>query len=111
MFWGIAWESVWSLLEDIIISSSSSSPSSSEVPDLTRWVRLTASVPTKYVEGRTQGYRMLLEIPEANLMPVELFVFPGMAHPVTEPRENHAVMHQNLAWFSHHLLGEELELE
>jgi dipeptidyl aminopeptidase/acylaminoacyl peptidase len=44
-------------------------------------------------------------------VPVELFVFPGMAHPITRPRENHAVMHQNLAWFSHYLLGEELELE
>ena len=44
-------------------------------------------------------------------VPVELFVFPGMAHPITKPRENHAVMHQNLAWFSHYLLGEELELE
>jgi dipeptidyl aminopeptidase/acylaminoacyl peptidase len=34
-------------------------------------------------------------------VPVELFIFPGMAHPITKPRENHAVMHQNLAWFSH----------
>jgi dipeptidyl aminopeptidase/acylaminoacyl peptidase len=44
-------------------------------------------------------------------VPVELFVFPGMAHPITKPRENHAVMYQNLAWFSHYLLGEELKLE
>ncbi len=44
-------------------------------------------------------------------VPVELFVFPGMGHPITKPRENHAVMHQNLAWFSHYLLGEELSLE
>ncbi|MBN2002679.1 MAG: S9 family peptidase [Anaerolineae bacterium] len=44
-------------------------------------------------------------------VPVELFVFPGMGHPITKPRENHAVMHQNLAWFSHYLLGEALELE
>jgi dipeptidyl aminopeptidase/acylaminoacyl peptidase len=44
-------------------------------------------------------------------VPVDMFVFPGMAHPITKPRENHAVMHQNLAWFSHYLLGEELELE
>jgi dipeptidyl aminopeptidase/acylaminoacyl peptidase len=41
-------------------------------------------------------------------VPVELFVYPEMAHPVTKPRENRAVMHQNLTWFSHHLLGEEL---
>ncbi|MBN1249939.1 MAG: S9 family peptidase [Anaerolineae bacterium] len=44
-------------------------------------------------------------------VPVELFIFPGMGHPITRPRENHAVMHQNLAWFSHYLLGEELKLE
>ena len=40
----------------------------------------------------------------------ELFIYPGMGHPITKPRENHAVMHQNLAWFSHYLLGEELDL-
>jgi dipeptidyl aminopeptidase/acylaminoacyl peptidase len=39
---------------------------------------------------------------------VELFVYPEMAHPITKPRENRAVMWQNLTWFSHHLLGEEL---
>jgi dipeptidyl aminopeptidase/acylaminoacyl peptidase len=44
-------------------------------------------------------------------VPVELFVYPGMAHPITKPRENHAVMHQNLAWFSHYLLGQDLSLE
>jgi dipeptidyl aminopeptidase/acylaminoacyl peptidase len=44
-------------------------------------------------------------------VPVELFVYPGMKHPITKPRENHALMHQNLAWFSHYLLGEELEWE
>lgn len=44
-------------------------------------------------------------------VPVELFVFPEFAHPITKPRENHAVLHQNLSWFSHWLLGEELDLE
>lgn len=44
-------------------------------------------------------------------VPVELFIFPGMSHPISKPRENHAVMSQNLAWFSHYLLGEELHLE
>jgi dipeptidyl aminopeptidase/acylaminoacyl peptidase len=48
---------------------------------------------------------------KAKGVPVELFVFPGMGHPITKPRENHAVMHQNLAWFSHYLLDEKLELE
>ena len=44
-------------------------------------------------------------------VPVELFVYPSMAHPITKPRENHAVMYQNLNWFSHYLLGAELKLE
>jgi dipeptidyl aminopeptidase/acylaminoacyl peptidase len=44
-------------------------------------------------------------------VPVELFVYPGMGHPITKPRENHAVLHQNLAWFGHYLLGRELKLE
>ncbi|MEZ4733438.1 MAG: prolyl oligopeptidase family serine peptidase [Caldilineaceae bacterium] len=43
-------------------------------------------------------------------VPVELFIYPGMAHPITKPRENHAVMHQNLTWFTHYLLGKALEL-
>jgi len=44
-------------------------------------------------------------------VPVELFIFPGMAHPITRPRENHAVLHQNLAWFEHYLLDKDLDLE
>jgi dipeptidyl aminopeptidase/acylaminoacyl peptidase len=40
---------------------------------------------------------------------VELFVFPEMSHPITKPRENRAVMWQNLTWFSHYLLGAELD--
>lgn len=43
-------------------------------------------------------------------VPVELFVFPGMGHPITKPRENHAVMYQNLSWFRHYLLGQPLDL-
>jgi len=42
---------------------------------------------------------------------VALFVFPGMGHAITEPRENHAVMHRNLAWLSHYVLGEEIKPE
>ena len=42
---------------------------------------------------------------------VELFVYPDFEHPITKPRENHAIAHQNLAWFRHWLLGEELVLE
>jgi dipeptidyl aminopeptidase/acylaminoacyl peptidase len=54
----------------------------------------------------TELYRGLKEMG----VPVELFVYPGMGHPITKPRENHAVLHQNLAWFSHYLLDEELDL-
>jgi dipeptidyl aminopeptidase/acylaminoacyl peptidase len=52
-------------------------------------------------------YRGLKEMGVA----VELFIFPGMGHPITKPRENYAVMYQNLNWFSHYLLGEDLKLE
>jgi dipeptidyl aminopeptidase/acylaminoacyl peptidase len=38
-------------------------------------------------------------------VPVELFVYPGMGHPITKPRENHAVMCQNWDWFAKYLLG------
>lgn len=44
-------------------------------------------------------------------VPVELFVYPEFKHPITKPRENHAIAQQNLAWFRHWLLGVELELE
>ncbi len=59
------------------------------------------------MSNATELYRGLKEMG----VPVHLFVYPGMAHPITKPRQNHAVMHQNIAWFSHYLLGEELALE
>ena len=59
------------------------------------------------LSNATELYRGLKEMG----VPVELFIYPGMGHPITKPRENHAVMHQNLNWFSHYLLGEELKLE
>ncbi|MBN2145940.1 MAG: S9 family peptidase [Anaerolineales bacterium] len=58
------------------------------------------------LSNATELYRGLKEMG----LPVELFIFPGMGHPITKPRENHAVMHQNLSWFSHYLLGEPLDL-
>jgi dipeptidyl aminopeptidase/acylaminoacyl peptidase len=58
------------------------------------------------LSNATELYRGLKEMG----VPVELFVYPGFGHPITKPRENHAVLHQNLAWFSHYLLGEKLEL-
>ena len=59
------------------------------------------------LSNATELYRGLKDMG----VPAELFIFPGMGHPITKPRENHAVMYQNLNWFSHHLLGEELKLE
>jgi len=44
-------------------------------------------------------------------VPVELFLFPEMGHPINKPRENRAVMHQNFTWFCHYLLGEDLDFE
>lgn len=41
-------------------------------------------------------------------VPVELYLYPGMGHPITKPRENHAVMCQNWDWFAKYLLGEGL---
>ncbi|MBN1682089.1 S9 family peptidase [Candidatus Bathyarchaeota archaeon] len=41
---------------------------------------------------------------------VELFTFPEMTHSIDKPKENRAIVEQNLIWFSHHLLGEELDL-
>ena len=38
-------------------------------------------------------------------VPVEMFIYPEMAHPITKPRENRAVIQQNLDWFRHYLLG------
>ncbi|MBN2336593.1 S9 family peptidase [Candidatus Bathyarchaeota archaeon] len=46
---------------------------------------------------------------KAKGVPVEMFVYPEMAHPITKPRENRAVMQQNLDWFSHYILGESLD--
>ena len=39
----------------------------------------------------------------------ELFIYPGMGHSISNPRENYAVLIQNYRWFLHHLLGEELD--
>lgn len=44
-------------------------------------------------------------------VPTELFVFEGMPHSITKPRENRAVLNQNLAWFAYYLLGEELNFD
>jgi dipeptidyl aminopeptidase/acylaminoacyl peptidase len=40
----------------------------------------------------------------------QLFVFTGMPHGITKPRENLAVIVQNYQWFNHYLLGKELDL-
>lgn len=58
------------------------------------------------LSNATELYRGL----QAMGIPVELFIYPGMAHPITKPRQNHAVLHQNLSWFSHYLLDMPLDL-
>jgi dipeptidyl aminopeptidase/acylaminoacyl peptidase len=58
------------------------------------------------LSNATELYRGLKEMG----IPVELFIYPGMGHPITKPRQNHAVLHQNLTWFSHYLLGTPLDL-
>ena len=52
----------------------------------------------------TELYRGLKEME----VPVELFVYPEMAHGITKPREVKAVLEQNLTWFLHHIYGEGL---
>ena len=59
------------------------------------------------VSNAYELYRGLKEMD----VPVELFIYPDMARPITKPRENHAVMYQNLIWFNHYLLGADLKLE
>jgi len=54
----------------------------------------------------TELYRGLREMG----VPVELYAFTEMGHSIDRPRECRAVMEQNLSWFSHFLLGEELNL-
>jgi len=46
---------------------------------------------------------------KAKEVPVELFIYPEMAHPITKPRECRAVMQQNLDWFVHYLVDSESE--
>ena len=38
-------------------------------------------------------------------VPVELYVYPEMAHPITKPRECRAVSQQNLDWFMNYLVN------
>ena len=42
-------------------------------------------------------------------IPVEFFIYSKLGHIISKPRENRAIMHQNLTWFSHYLLDEELD--
>lgn len=41
-------------------------------------------------------------------VPVELVIFKGMNHGFSKPGQSRAIMKQNLLWFSHYLLGENL---
>lgn len=40
---------------------------------------------------------------------VKLVIYKGMEHGSNKPGWNRAIMHQNLAWFSHYVLGESLD--
>jgi hypothetical protein len=42
-------------------------------------------------------------------VPVRLVIYKGMGHVADKPGLHRAIMRQNLAWFSHYLLGEPLE--
>jgi len=53
----------------------------------------------------TELYRGLKEMN----VPVELFVYPEMAHLISKPKENRAAMYQNLTWFNYYLLDEKLD--
>jgi hypothetical protein len=56
-------------------SSPSSSSPSSEAPAEKRSIRLRRSDMTTHVEGRTQGFRIKIEVVEANLVTPFIFVY------------------------------------
>ncbi|UYP46672.1 hypothetical protein NEF87_002957 [Candidatus Lokiarchaeum ossiferum] len=76
---------------------------------------LNAKTPTLFQHGEldqrcplpnaTALNRALMELG----VETDLFIIKGMPHGITKPRENMAVLHQNLKWFSHYLLGEALD--
>lgn len=57
------------------------------------------------ISNGMEVYRAL----KAKGVPVEMFTFPDMGHPITKPRECRAVMQQNLDWFTHYLVDPEWE--
>jgi hypothetical protein len=63
------------------VAISSSSSSSSSGPS-SRYVRLRERRNRVYVEGRTQGYRLLLEVEDANGVDPGIFVYERSANPV-----------------------------
>ena len=71
----------------------------------------TANTPTLIQHGGKD-----MRVPLSNAMeiyralkpkdvPVELYVYPDMAHPITKPRECRAVSQQNLDWFMTYLMN------
>lgn len=75
---------------------------------------LNAKTPTLFQHGEldqrcplsnaTALNRALMELG----VETDLFILKGMPHGITKPRENMAVLSQNLKWFSHYLLGDDL---
>ena len=71
-------------------------------PTLIQHGEMDARVPTPNAYELYQGLRdMEVE--------TELIIFKGMAHSSDQPGMNVAIMKQNLMWFSHYILGENIE--
>lgn len=62
-------------------TNSSSSSSSSGSAD--RFIRLLARRNRTYIDGRTEGYRLLLEVEEANGVDPGIFVYKRSAPPIS----------------------------
>jgi dipeptidyl aminopeptidase/acylaminoacyl peptidase len=74
-----------------------------------------ASTPTLIQHGGSDtrvpppnAFELYQGLREMNV-PVRLVIYKGMGHGADKPGLHRAIMTQNLAWFSHYLLGEPLE--
>lgn len=75
----------------------------------------SASTPTMIQHGEKDGrvptpnaYELYQGLRDMDV-DTELIIFKGMDHGPNKPGLNRAIMKQNLMWFSHYILGEELE--
>jgi dipeptidyl aminopeptidase/acylaminoacyl peptidase len=79
-----------------------SSIKNSEIPFLIQHGENDQRVP---LQSALEMYRLLKD----QGVPVHLFIFKGMPHGITKPRESRGVMNQNLQWFLHHLKDKPLD--